>query len=45
MKVIFALFEHGLHTLDNGIGISILALILLFLLTILPRAEKPGGRK
>jgi len=45
MKVIVALFEHGLQTLGNGIGISILALVILFLLTILPRAEKPDARK
>ncbi|MGD0614510.1 MAG: hypothetical protein ABSA69_03595 [Verrucomicrobiota bacterium] len=45
MKMIFAHFEHGLHAMGGGIGLSILALILLFLLTILPRVEKPDGKK
>lgn len=31
--------------MGGGIGLSILALILLFLLTILPRVEKPDGKK
>jgi hypothetical protein len=45
MKMIFAHFEHGLQTMGGGIGVSILALILLFLLTILPRVEKSDGKK
>jgi len=45
MKAIFEHVGHGLHTLSGGLGIAILALIVLCLLTILPRVEKSNGKK